>query len=49
MNDPDTWSTIIQDVVSQLERSWGHDADFNRELIQTVHALSDRLPPLIYL
>ncbi|KAN0136928.1 hypothetical protein V8E53_005369 [Lactarius tabidus] len=34
-NNPDTRSTIIQDVVSQFERSWGHDMDFNRELIQT--------------
>jgi hypothetical protein len=48
-NDPNTRSTIIQDVVSQLERSWGHDMDIDRELIQTVHALSARLPPLIYL
>jgi hypothetical protein len=38
--DQDTRTTIIQDVVSQLVRSSSHDANFNRELLETVRTLS---------
>ena len=38
--DSDTRPTIIQDAVSELERSWTHDTDFDRELVETVRASS---------
>jgi hypothetical protein len=38
--NPDTRTTIIQDVVSELESSWSHDMDFDRDLVETVRTLS---------
>ena len=38
--DPDTRTTIIQAVVTELERSWSQETGFDRSLVERVQELS---------
>ena len=43
--DPDGRSNIIRGCVDDIKRSWGEGVQFDRDLVETVRALSTMLCP----